>query len=247
MMMWTDFHIHSNFSDGAMSIAEIVDFYGERGYGAIAVTDHLCEEKSFLGRSARFLEKTLTRDSFPMYLETLKHEGARAMDQYGMLVIPGVEITKNSLFNHRSSHMLFLGVEKWISADDDILSILKSARAENLLSIAAHPVHTGVWEPQTFHLWHRREELRSYFDAWEVASGAQLFHEVREARLPMIANSDLHLPQQIQSWKTLLNCERREDAIFESIRKQQLDFKFHKEIASTKPRLANCYTHISVS
>lgn len=246
-MMWTDFHIHSNFSDGVMSITEIVDFYGSRGYGAIAITDHLCEEKSFLGRSARFLEKTLTRESFPYYLELLKYEGARAMDQYGMLVIPGVEITKNSLFNHRSSHMLFLGVQDWISADDDILDILKKARSQNLLSIAAHPVHTGVWEPQTFHLWHRREELRSYFDAWEVASGAQLFQEVREAQLPMIANSDLHLPQQIQSWKTLFNCERREEAIFEAIRKQRLDFKFHHEVANTCSAVANCYTSISVS
>lgn len=229
MMIWADFHIHSNFSDGEMSIPEIVDFYGSRGFGAIAITDHLCEEKSFLGLSAHFLDRTLTRESFPRYLEALREEGVRAMDQYGMLLIPGVEVTKNSLLNHRSSHMLFLGIEKWISADQDILSILKEARSQDLLSIAAHPVHTGVWEPQTFHLWYRREELRSYFDAWEVASGPHLFNEVRNARLPMIANSDLHVAKQVESWKTVLNCEKHAGAIFEAIRKQRVDFKFHYE------------------
>jgi len=229
MMIWADFHIHSNFSDGEMSIPEIVDFYGCRGFGAIAVTDHLCEEKSFLGMSARLLERTLTRESFPRYLEALKSEGARAWDQYGMLLIPGVEITKNSLLNHRSSHMLFLGVDQWISADQDIYSILREARACDYLSIAAHPVHTGAWEPQTYHLWDHREELRSYFDAWEVASGPLIFDEVRSERLPMIANSDLHIVRQMESWKTVLNCEKHVGAIFESIRKQRVDFKFHYE------------------
>lgn len=218
-----------------MSIPEIVDFYGSRGYGAIAVTDHLCEERSFLGRSARFLEKTLTRSSFPLYLQVLREERERAMDQYGMLLIPGVEITKNSLLNHRSSHMLFLGVDKWISADQDILDILVEARCAGWLSIAAHPVHTGAWEPQTFHLWYRREELRGYFDAWEVASGPHLFEDVRHARLPMIANSDLHRPSQISSWKTLVECELREEAIFSAIRRQQLDFKFHQEPLASIP------------
>lgn len=229
MMIWADFHIHSNFSDGEMSIPEIVDFYGTRGFGAIAVTDHLCEEKTFLGKSARLLERTLTRESFPKYLDVLQCEGVRAWEQYGMLLIPGVEITKNSLLNHRSSHMLFLGVDRWISADQDILSIVSSARADGFLSIAAHPVHTGAWEPQTYHLWDRREELRGMFDAWEVASGPLIFNEVRDERLPMIANSDLHVVRQMESWKTVLNCEKHVDAIFEAIRKQRVDFKFHYE------------------
>ncbi|NJM10303.1 MAG: PHP domain-containing protein, partial [Bdellovibrionaceae bacterium] len=39
-MFLADLHVHSNFSDGHLSISELVDFYGQRGFGAIAVTDH---------------------------------------------------------------------------------------------------------------------------------------------------------------------------------------------------------------
>src|ERR1700722_8863180 len=127
-MMLCDFHIHSHFSDGRLSIPELVDLYGKRGFGAIAITDHLCEERSFLGQTAHFFERTLTRKSFPRYLEVLREEAARAWDQYRMLVIPGYELTKNSLLNHRSAHVVVLGAEEYLSADQDIVELLKSVK-----------------------------------------------------------------------------------------------------------------------
>ena len=233
--MLTDFHIHSNFSDGKHSIPELVDFYGARCFGAIAITDHLCESKSFLGKAASYLDRTLTQATFPLYLEILKTEKERAWDQYGMILIPGFEITKNSLFNHRSAHILALGVTEFVEADGEIESILKQIRAQNALTIAAHPVSTGEFEKQTLHLWDRREELASYFDAWEVASGPRLFDEVLKSGLPMLANSDLHRFTQINSWKTVMNCERHPEAILAAIKKQEVTFQFYKESHDTIP------------
>ncbi len=63
-MFLCDFHIHSKKSDGKLSVAELVDFYGERGFGAIAITDHLCEVSTFLGQSARYLQKTILEKQF---------------------------------------------------------------------------------------------------------------------------------------------------------------------------------------
>ena len=88
VMILTDFHIHSNFSDGKHAIPAIVDFYGSRGFKAISITDHLCEEATFLGRAAAYLGRTLTQSTMPLYFEILKTEQARAWEQYGMLVIP---------------------------------------------------------------------------------------------------------------------------------------------------------------
>lgn len=204
-----------------------MDLYGRLGFGAIAITDHLCEERSFLGKAAKFLSRTLTRKTYPQYLETLAIEAERAQKQYGMLLIPGFEITKNSLMNRRSAHIVVLGVSEFLSADGDIIDLLKHIRQKNGLSIAAHPVDTGVWEPQTYQLWSRREELAPHFDAWEVASGPKLFKQVLRTRLPKIANSDLHHPKQINSWKTVLTCERTKDAVFQAIRAQDLSFKFY--------------------
>lgn len=235
-MMLCDFHVHSTFSDGHLTIAQLVDFYGSRGFKAIAITDHLCEEGSFLGIAAHWLERTLTRRTFPIYLETLKAEGERALKKYGMRVIPGFELTKNSLVNHRSAHMVVLGIERYMSADQDIFQLLKEIKNEGGISIAAHPVSTGKFEPQTHFLWSQREELSQHFDAWEVASGKTLFPEVANSKLPMIANSDLHHPSQISSWKTIIHSENHLQAIFDSIRTQRLEFRYYTDPSPAKAR-----------
>lgn len=228
-MFLADFHVHSNMSDGILSIPDLVDFYGERGFGAIAITDHACEVTTFFGKTARFFGKTLTQETFETYLEIIAQQAERAKDQYGMIVLPGVELTKNSLSNHRSAHIVALNIRKWISPDQDIADILKQIRAQDAFSIAAHPVWTRKLEPQTYHLWDNREEFATAFDAWEVASGAHLFSEVAETRLPKIANSDLHHPQQINAWKTQFQCERHPEAILRAIQKQEVDFQFFKD------------------
>lgn len=227
--MLCDFHIHSTFSDGRLSIAELVDLYGRRGFGAIAITDHLCEEQTFLGKAAHFFERTLTRENFPQYIAVLQTEAERAWRQYRMRLIPGLELTKNALLHKRSAHIVVLGATEFISADQEIHALLKQIRNMGALSIAAHPVNTGTIEPQTYFLWSRREELADAFDAWEVASGPILFNAVAESGLPMIANSDLHHPRQMTSWKTALNCARETEAIFDAIRRQNVDFHFYSD------------------
>lgn len=224
-----DFHIHSTFSDGKLAIPELVDLFGKRGFGAIAITDHLCENESMVGKAARYLNRTLTPANFPLYKEILKSEAQRAWDQYKMIVIPGFELTKNSISNHRSAHLLGLGVDEFISANDDVVELAKKIQVSGGLAVAAHPVWTRKFEKQALHLWERREELRNVFDAWEVASGPYLFDEVRSAGLPMLASSDLHSRKQITSWKTVLHCELHPEAILEAIKKQNVSFRFYQD------------------
>lgn len=226
-----DLHVHSTFSDGAMSIPELIDFYGRRKFGAIAVTDHICEEQSVFGLAAKYLNLTLTKNNFDQYLEIIEKEARRAWNQYSMVVIPGFEISKNSISNQRSAHLLGLGVKEFISADGDIADSARAIRAQDALVIAAHPVSTRKFEKQTFHLWSRRAELAPLIDAWEVASGPFLFDEVLKSGLPMIATSDLHRPAQIHAWKTVFSCERDSGAILSAIRTQDLQFEFFAETA----------------
>ena len=217
-MLLCDFHIHSNFSDGKHSIAEIVDFYGMRGFSCIAITDHLCETESFLGFGAKFLDKTLTPENFQIYLNTIYEEAERAERVYQMKVIAGVEITKNYLTNRRSSHFIGLGITKIPNANSPIECILRDFKSEGALTIAAHPVSTNKLEIQTRHLWDQRENLKHLFDAWEVGCGINYFHEVAQSGLPLIANSDLHRFSQINGWKSKIQTELNQEAIFEAIR-----------------------------
>jgi predicted metal-dependent phosphoesterase TrpH len=224
-MFLADFHVHSNFSDGSIHLPDVVDMFGKRGFGCIAVTDHLCENESILA----YLDCSLTPAKFPLYMAILKSEAERAWKQYKMVVLPGFELTKNSLLNHRSAHVLGIGITDYVSANQDIPELCRAIRAQGAVSVAAHPVWTRKIEKQTYHLWDRRRELEPEFDAWEVASGPHIFDEVANAKLPRIASSDMHVPRQMTSWKTVLDCERHPEAILNAIRKQQLGFRFFND------------------
>lgn len=228
-MILADLHTHSTFSDGRMTIPELVDFYGSRGFGCIAVTDHICEDRTFFGIAAGYLSYTLTLATFPLYMEIIRSEAERAWQQYQMIVLPGFELSKNSWSNHRSAHILGLGVHAFVGADGDVVDLARAIRAQGAVAVAAHPVSTQKFEKQTFHLWNRREEMRQELDAWEVASGPHLFPEVLRSGLPMLATSDLHHARQINAWKTVLHCERHPEAILDAIREQKVSFKNYRE------------------
>jgi predicted metal-dependent phosphoesterase TrpH len=238
-VMWqaqflADLHVHSNYSDGSMTIPELVDFYGRRKFGAIAITDHICEEQTLFGRAAKYLNVTLTKTNFDEYLEVIDAEAKRAWRQYSMVVIPGFEISKNSLSNHRSAHLLGLGVCEFVSADDDIAQTAREIKKQGALVVAAHPVSTRKFEKQTFHLWSRRQELEPLIDAWEVASGPFIFDEVLRSGLPMLATSDLHRASQINAWKSVFTCERSAEAVLTSIQNQDIGFQFFKDSAQAE-------------
>jgi len=243
-MVLADFHMHSTFSDGKLTIPQLVDLFGKQGFGAIAITDHLCETHTVIGKAAGYLGHTLTRETFPRYLEIIQEEGERAWRQYRMVVIPGFELTKNSVFNHRSAHILGLGMSQYISADGEPKELARAIRAQGGVAIAAHPVSTRKFEKQTYQLWDQRAELAREFDAWEVASGPYLFHEVLRSSFPLVASSDLHHPNQLSSWKTVLSCEKSAPAILDAIRKQELEFRFYDAktpAAAREPLLRSIY------
>lgn len=227
-MFLADLHLHTKYSDGTLSIRELVDLMGRHGMGAIAITDHLCEEKTFLGKSARLLSKTLTKHTFAQYLAEIKSEAVRAWAEYRMLVIPGVEITKNSFSHKNSAHILALDIKEYIEPDLGIEDLVAEIHRQGALAIAAHPVNTGQLESQTYQLWNDRKKFAPLFDAWEAASGPHLFSEVRDSGLPIIANSDLHRPQQIESWKTAFKTEKTAQAIKQAIFQQDLEIHYYQ-------------------
>lgn len=227
-MFLGDFHIHSTFSDGSLTIPEIVDLYGQHGFGAIAITDHICDNLSLIGNASRFLNKTLCESSFKLYREIIKSEQQRAWQTYGMLLIPGFEITVNRVKSHDSYHLIILGVDDFISANLPLEQLIEKTKEQNGLVIAAHPVHTGKIEKQTYYLWKNRNSLKNKIDAWEVASGKRFFSEVKESGLSLIANSDLHHRRHFHSWKTVFNCNRNTQSVFKAIKEQTIQFIYYQ-------------------
>lgn len=219
----TDLHIHSQFSDGQLSVAEIVDLCGAKGYGAIAITDHLCERGGVIGQVSRKLKLSLTEENFPHYMETLLREKERAQRQYDMLLVPGFEITKNSFFHQRGAHVLVLGTPEFIDPDLGIEEILYQARAKNALTIAAHPFLTGDFEFQTLQLWEKRNEWRHLIDLWEVNYRQKIFDHVLGSGLPLVASSDFHRLSHFHSWKTIVYSTGEPEDFIQALRDQRLE------------------------
>ena len=49
-----DFHVHTRWSDGRLSLRETIDLYGRTGkFDVIAITDHILMKKDLLARAGR--------------------------------------------------------------------------------------------------------------------------------------------------------------------------------------------------
>jgi PHP family Zn ribbon phosphoesterase len=211
-----DFHTHTTWSDGRLSIRELIDLYGETGaFDVIAITDHIVREHDLLARAARVAtfgrrRYSVLESSFAEYLGEIAEEAARAKRLYGMLVLPGAEITKNHVRAKKNAHIIALGISRYISADLTTGEILREIRRQGAISIACHPHHrtTRRIEVSTCYLWDNRDELMDMVDLWEAANRDDLFSVTSLKHFPYIANSDFHKPKHLYSWKTLVRSRK---------------------------------------
>jgi predicted metal-dependent phosphoesterase TrpH len=221
-----DFHVHTRWSDGRMTLREVVDLYGQTGkFDVIAITDHILMTRDLLariGRVATLGQRNfgIREERFDEYLADVRAEAKRAMRRYGMLVIAGAEITQNGLSGKKNSHIIALDIKKYISADQTALDVLREIRRQDALSIACHPHHrtTRRIEISTCYLWDHRQELSDLVDVWEAANRDDLFSVTSLKHYPYVANSDFHKPKHLYSWKTLLRCEKSWPAIKQALR-----------------------------
>jgi predicted metal-dependent phosphoesterase TrpH len=222
-----DFHVHTRWSDGRLTLAEVVDLYGSTGkFDVIAITDHILMKKDFFARAGRLASLGrrmfgVRQETFDAYLSDIRTEAARALDQYGMLVIPGAEITQNRLRGRMNSHIIALDIKQYISADQKADEILREIQRQGALSIACHPHHrtTRRVEISTCYLWDHRKELSGLVDVWEAANRDDLFSVTSLKHYPYVASSDFHKAKHLYSWKTLLRCEKDWPAIKDALRR----------------------------
>jgi len=174
-----DFHTHTTWSDGRLSIRELVDLYGQTGqFDVIAITDHVLRHHDALARAARIATFGQRRYSIPEsefadYMGEIAVEAERARRLYGLLVLPGIEVTRNHVRAKKNAHIIALGVSEYISADQSPEDVLREIRRQGAISIACHPHHrtTRRIEISTCYLWDKRDSLIDLVDLWERRTG----------------------------------------------------------------------------
>ena len=114
-----DFHVHTQWSDGKLTVAEVVDLYGSTGkFDVIAITDHILMKNDLLARAGRIATlgpRAVRRTRGGLRRLSRRHPhagGARAASSTGCWSIPGAEITQNRLRGKKNSHIIALDISE---------------------------------------------------------------------------------------------------------------------------------------
>jgi len=204
-----ELHAHTTWSDGILSVRELCDLYGRHGFDVLAVTDH-----------------TLLRDhvqarDFGAYVAEIGHEAERALGLYGLLVIPGLELTHEPPEPEAAGHALAIGLHEFVGMGAGLEEALRAARAQGAALVAAHPYAlddalTGTRPTAAFATDPAR--WAPLLDRFELLNRDTVFPWVVEAGLPAVATGDFHEPSHFATWKTMLPCAKDEQAVVDYLR-----------------------------
>ncbi len=192
--MLVELHCHSNFSDGKASIEEILKYAKSIGLGAIAITDH----------------------------DTGKGSDAalKLAKNYGIIVIPGIEIKCRDRENDITGEVIALGTNTAFTGD--IPSVADKIHAAGGMAVAAHPFG-GMWNPVF-----RNKEMIKEVDAVEVMNAAALPWRNNRARQaaerykkPMVSGSDAHTLEELGKAACRISADSL-DGILKAIKKGEV-------------------------
>jgi hypothetical protein len=215
-----ELHAHSRWSDGHYTITQLVDLYGSRGFDVLCITDHVVRTDDPWDDAPSWPNGPLTEATFPAYLQELEAEAARARDRYGLLLLPGLELSYNDLEPARAAHVVAVGLRRFVPVDDGIEAALDMAEKAGAALLAAHPFDN---EPSTTpgRLTRRfacDEGLRARVHRFELFNRETLFGWVAREGLPAVATGDFHRLEHLSGWKTLLPCAQEPDAVIAYLR-----------------------------
>ena len=217
-----DFHTHTQFSDGKLTLSDLVDFYGERRFDVLCVTDHLCDPKRLLGKVCKWSNLVLSPEMLDDYFAAIQSEKQRAWDEYELLLMTGLEFNKDGYTRKTSAHLLGVDLQSPIDPSLSIPELIQAIQSQGALAIASHPhVGQGSWAKETLYFWENIDQYAPLLDAWEIANRDDIYNPVGLKRLSFIANSDFHKPKHIYSWKSLLFCEKNPESIKQCIRENR--------------------------
>lgn len=190
-------HLHTDRSDGGFSVEDACDFYADRGYDFISITDH--------GRP---------------FFETEMEE------KLPLLILDGIElggVDENDSFYH----VICIGGVHGITPDMTFLEALEKARSQGSILIWAHPHWSGNTVVDGTRHGFDGLEIYNYSCEVSVGRGSGAFHWDwnldKRPNLLGFATDDNHYvdgyPPQVGGWIMVNAPELSVEALMASIRK----------------------------
>jgi hypothetical protein len=208
-----ELHAHTTWSDGELTLTELVDLYGMHRFDVLCVTDHVLPEGA----------PYLTAAAHARYVAAIEREARRAREQYDLLLLPGLELTFGHEDPDKAAHALVIGTRSWIPLEHGLEHALCVAHGEGAV-IAAHP-HGRLPDPKavrtTRWFWRNRDRIGDLVDRWEIVNRGQTFGWIAELGLPPIASGDFHRREHLETWKTFVPCRKSERDLVAYLRSAQ--------------------------
>ena len=204
-----DLHVHTLYSDGGMLPSARVDEAWHDGLDIIAITDHYeirKYEQRFLdflygyfgGKAPKAKNNRITvknpadKDGIMVDMNQPVREAQERAKLYGMLVIPGTEISREST---QQGHFNVLFAKDYNKLYDiDIEKCFAKAREQGALIIHNHP----GWRRKTMDKSPEQEQIyaEKLVDGIEVVNGLNLYPKMIDRcvdeKLTIFANTDCH-------------------------------------------------------
>ncbi len=176
-----ELHAHTTWSDGSLTVRELCDLYGRRGFDVLAVTDHA-------PRDARHIQA----GNFAAYLAEVEAEANRARERYDLLVIPGLELTYDDPDPLQAAHVVAVGLREFVGLDDGLETALAAARSHGAALVAAHPYAPEqlAGATRTTAAFGAHPELAPLVDRFELFNRHTLFSWGAAAGHPAIAKDE---------------------------------------------------------
>jgi hypothetical protein len=229
-----ELHSHTTWSDGDLSVRELVELYGSAGFDVLCVSDHAYrDDDAVITPSAR----GVSADVHGAYLAEIEQEAARALERYGLLVIPGLELSYNDTDPRRSAHAVAVGLREHPSLANGLAAALRGADAAGAALIGAHPddaVDTTSRSHATLGFAVDPDGLGGLVHRFELFNRSQLFSWVAASGRASVACGDFHRPEHLGGWKTLIPCAHREDAIVAYLRSPRPVYLARFDVEATR-------------
>jgi 3',5'-nucleoside bisphosphate phosphatase len=216
-----ELHAHTRWSDGSLSIGELVDLHGRRGVDVLCVTDHVVRSDDPWREVEGVELRAVEEETWGRYLAEIEHEGGRARAVYGMLVVPGLELTFNDHDPAEAAHAVAVGLRTFVSVEGGIADAMRNAAAAGAAIVAAHPFERTDSTDSALRLtcgFAENPRLRGLAHRFELFNRSNLFRWIADEGLPAVAGGDFHRPEHLAGWRTLVPCAASEEALVEYLR-----------------------------
>jgi hypothetical protein len=195
---------------------------GAAGFDVLAVTDHIVhpDDPYLLDSACRSIQPA----DFAAYTAEIACEAERAWQVYGLLVLPGAELTLEHPDPALAAHVVAVGLRTFVGLEDGLDAALTRARDEGAVLIAAHPYTMEAARGSTrgtarFAV--EPEWAAGAVDRFELCNRHDFFPWVAEARLPAVATGDFHRLEHLATWKTVVDVEKTEAAVLDFLRSRR--------------------------